>query len=107
MLNSLWIDLLSWLPIEKVLLASCIWTKPDGDIVKLNSDASVTDDHAGTGDTIRDCNGDVLLAYSGSGGTRATDYLAALESYNGCNYFVPSLEARLQAIVGEDKAGHV
>ncbi|KAF9625968.1 hypothetical protein IFM89_028354, partial [Coptis chinensis] len=47
---------------------SCIWTKPDGDTVKLNSDASVTDDHAGTGGTIRDCNGDILLAYSGSGG---------------------------------------
>ncbi|KAF9619683.1 hypothetical protein IFM89_008360 [Coptis chinensis] len=51
--------------------------------VKLNSDASVTDDHARTGGIIRDCNGDVLLAYSGSGGTRSVLYQELKAIYDG------------------------
>ncbi|KAF9611656.1 hypothetical protein IFM89_034127 [Coptis chinensis] len=63
---------------------NCIWIKPDGDTVKLNSDASVTNDHARTGGTIRDCNGDVLLAYSGSGGTRAN--VPQEDVYTSCEW---------------------
>ncbi|KAF9612921.1 hypothetical protein IFM89_004337 [Coptis chinensis] len=52
-------------------LTNCTWMKPDGDVLKLNLDGSVTNDNTGFGGTLRDSNGEVRLAYTGSNGPRS------------------------------------
>ncbi|KAF9616626.1 hypothetical protein IFM89_030795 [Coptis chinensis] len=45
-----------------------MWTRLEEDVLKLNSDRSVTEDKTGFGGTLRDKNGEVKLVYTGSFG---------------------------------------
>ncbi|KAF9622077.1 hypothetical protein IFM89_029361 [Coptis chinensis] len=53
------------------VLTNCIWMKPDEDVLKLNSDGSVTNDNTGFGGMLRDSNGEVKLAYTRSNGSHS------------------------------------
>ncbi|KAF9623901.1 hypothetical protein IFM89_006247 [Coptis chinensis] len=56
------------------VLINCTWTKPHGDVLKLNSYGSVTNDNTGFGGMLLDSNGEVRLAYSGCNGPRSVLY---------------------------------
>ncbi|KAF9620342.1 hypothetical protein IFM89_011077, partial [Coptis chinensis] len=49
----------------------CKWLKPEQDMFKLNTNGAVSDDQCGTGGTIRDCEGNVTMCFSGSGGIKS------------------------------------
>ncbi|KAF9605374.1 hypothetical protein IFM89_016927 [Coptis chinensis] len=68
-------------------LQECIWTKPLGDVVKLNIDGSLSDSRTGSGRTIHDCFGEVLLAFTSSGGMKSVifqEMKAIYEGLRGC-----------------------
>ncbi|KAF9620979.1 hypothetical protein IFM89_015801 [Coptis chinensis] len=57
------------------------------DTVKLNGDGSLTDYRSGNGGTIRDANGEVVLAYSEAGGLSSVlfqELKALLNGLQGC-----------------------
>ncbi|KAF9595189.1 hypothetical protein IFM89_037775 [Coptis chinensis] len=53
------------------VITNCTWMKPDEDVLKLNSDGSVTNDNTRFGGMLRDSNGEVKLAYTASNGSRS------------------------------------
>ncbi|KAF9615269.1 hypothetical protein IFM89_022596, partial [Coptis chinensis] len=65
----------------------CMWVKPDKDIVKLNTDGSITEDSAGIGGAIKYHAGEVLVAFNGSNSGKCIltqDLLAIRTELEGC-----------------------